>query len=1175
MSGAASTVAKPVEQVVKAVASRIEVFIDSKPVSVEPNWTIHEACRQNGVFVPTVCHHPRLKPAGKCRVCAVHVNEGQTSMYKLACCSKVTPQMQITTNSLTVKGKAELALKKVMSPLGKYGVVPVGLTEDLDRLNAWEKRSLVDESSTAIIRDNNLCVACTRCVRACSDQQGMNILETSMEDQGFQYATTHNGENLAETDCILCGQCAVFCPTGAIVEKDHIQDVLKAQKAEKIMILQSAPATRVAIAELFGAPPGTIATGKLVGAAHAAGFSHVFDTNFAADLTIMEEGTEFLKRLKNGGPFPMFTSCCPAWINLVEKRYPEFIPNLSTCRSPQMMMGSTIKSYWAQKLAINPEDIFSVSMMPCVAKKDEIDRSQLLKNGKRDVDAVLTTREFAKLLRMKGIKDWNSVKDTPYDDPLGRSTGAASLFGVTGGVMEAALRTAYETVTGKALPKLDFHACRGLDGIKEATIEVGGTNINICIASGGKNVHKVMDWIKNKQKTYHFVEMMACPSGCIGGGGQPRSDDPDVLNRRMESIYSLDSGTEIRKSHENQAVKELYANFLEWPGSPMAHRMLHTRYENRMKPVVPVAAHASHRKEHAAGSGVLVLFGSQGGTAAGAARQLKEQYERRKPGAKVRCMPMNSYNFADLPKETNVLMVCSTYGEGTFPDNATEFWDKLRDPNLPDGFLKNVKFSVCGLGSSAYALFNQAAKNLDRRFEELGATRLAPTVLAGERVTEKYMATFDPWAEGLMGALGSSGESINEPATPSYQLTLAFGSKRKLLRPCPPGYHFVHLDAKHRLTSPVNYPRPADFLDLNLKGSGMTYSAGGHLAILPRNNSGQVDRFLEFAGLEPQRLVSVHVVNGEASEIPPVLEVRELFEQYMDIGAPVTRKFLQQLALFAEPTDAKAIRELCANPKSPQFEEFLLEYTHEDALKMFPSAMPPIESLISMIPTIKARKYSIASSAQLHPDNAHLVVVQWSGALPSGKIRTGLCSKYLLSLNPVERPPVAAQVHEGILAAPEEGATPCMFIALGTGIASVRAFLQDREAMQRKGVPLGKCHLWFGVRHRQNDHFFKELFENYVRCGILTAVHTSFSHDDPQVFETVPMIMDKDPDAVWDVLKHPDACCYYCGPAMGIPKMCSDAMTRALVTAGKMTQLKAEEYFKTMVSEERWRMECF
>ncbi|RKX48526.1 MAG: ferredoxin, partial [Thermotogae bacterium] len=441
-----------------------------------------------------------------------------------------------------------------------------------------------DASSPAIIRDMAKCIKCQRCVRACSELQGMYIY--SMTERGYKTLPMTPFEiPVYETECTSCGQCALFCPTGAIVENSAVRVVLEElEKKEKILIVQTAPSVRVAIGEEFGMAPGTISTGQMVAALRRLGFDYVFDTNFGADLTIVEEGNEFLKRLQEGDldEMPMFTSCCPAWVNLVEKVYPQLRTRLSSAKSPQGMLSALVKSYFAEKLGVSPEDIFHVSIMPCTAKKDEALRKQLVVNGVPAVDAVLTTRELGKLIKLKKIPFAN-LPEEDYDDPLGISTGAAALFGVTGGVMEAALRTAYEVATGKTLPKIVFNEVRGLEGIREAEIDIDGKKVRVAVAHGLANARKLIEKILAGEVKYNFVEIMACPGGCIGGGGQPYSKDPDILVKRAEAIYTIDELKTIRKSHENPAIKKLYEEYLGEPLSHKAHELLHTHYEDRSK----------------------------------------------------------------------------------------------------------------------------------------------------------------------------------------------------------------------------------------------------------------------------------------------------------------------------------------------------------------------------------------------------------------------------------------------------------------------------------------------------------------------------------------------------------------------------------------------------------------
>ncbi|MCD6268405.1 MAG: iron hydrogenase small subunit [Thermotogaceae bacterium] len=574
--------------------AEVTVYVNGKEVKVPENITVLEACEKAGVDVPTLCHHPRLgESIGACRVCVVEI-EGAKNLQP-ACVTKVRDGMKIKTHTERVKKAVRFNLALLLSEhpndcmtceangrcefqdlIYEYNVEPIfGYGSD---------ERLYDASSPAIIRDLSKCIKCQRCVRACSDLQGMYIY--SMTERGYKTLPMTPFEiPVYETECTSCGQCALFCPTGAIVENSAVRLVLEElEKKEKILIVQTAPSVRVAIGEEFGMAPGTISTGQMVAALRRLGFDYVFDTNFGADLTIVEEGNEFLKRLQEGDldEMPMFTSCCPAWVNLVEKVYPQLRTRLSSAKSPQGMLSALVKTYFAEKLGVSPEDIFHVSIMPCTAKKDEALRKQLIVNGVPAVDAVLTTRELGKLIKLKKIPFAN-LPEEDYDDPLGISTGAAALFGVTGGVMEAALRTAYEVATGKTLPKIVFNEVRGLEGIREAEIDIDGKKVRVAVAHGLANARKLIEKILAGEVKYNFVEIMACPGGCIGGGGQPYSKDPDILVKRAEAIYTIDELKTIRKSHENPAIKKLYEEYLGEPLSHKAHELLHTHYEDRSK----------------------------------------------------------------------------------------------------------------------------------------------------------------------------------------------------------------------------------------------------------------------------------------------------------------------------------------------------------------------------------------------------------------------------------------------------------------------------------------------------------------------------------------------------------------------------------------------------------------
>ena len=445
----------------------------------------------------------------------------------------------------------------------------------------------IDDKSPSIVRDFNKCVLCRRCVATCKNVQGIGAIDCA--ERGFNscISTAYNC-SLNDVDCTLCGQCIESCPTGALHEKENIDDVWKAlQNEDTYVVVQTAPAVRVALGEEFGMPIGTNVTGKMVTALKEIGFDKVFDTNTGADLTIMEEANEFIERLQNGGALPMITSCSPGWVRFAEKNYPENLPHLSSCKSPHQMFGAIVKSYYAEKFNVPREKICMVSIMPCVAKKYECSREEMEVDGVRDVDYVLTTRELARMIKQANV-DFTNLADSTFDDPMGEASGAGAIFGTTGGVMEAAIRTAVDTLEGKSIDKIEYTEVRGEKEIKEATLNVAGTEVKIAVASGLANARKIMEQIKNGTCPYHFVEIMACPGGCVMGGGQPIKSSKiratvDVAGLRRKAIYSIDEASTIRKSHENPVMKKLYDEFLEKPGSHVAHKYLHTSYSAKEK----------------------------------------------------------------------------------------------------------------------------------------------------------------------------------------------------------------------------------------------------------------------------------------------------------------------------------------------------------------------------------------------------------------------------------------------------------------------------------------------------------------------------------------------------------------------------------------------------------------
>lgn len=591
----------------------INLKINNQSVSVPEGSTVLYAAQKLNIHIPTLCNHEDLCVAGNCRVCVVEQKGARVLVA--ACAQPVTEGMEILTNSLKVRNArkhvVELLLSEHRADCTKCyrnqncelqtlaNEFSFGDHIFLDLVSEHEQ--LIDNTSASIIKDDSKCIRCQRCVRTCSELQKVSAIAVSSKGSEMKISTFFD-RPISHVVCTNCGQCVNRCPTGALTEKNYIDYVWDAiYDTDKHVVVQTAPAVRVALGEDLGYDPGERVTGKMVTALKQLGFDSVLDTDFTADLTIMEEGTELLTRLKKAlvdkdkkTALPLTTSCSPGWIKFIEHKYPELLPNVSTCKSPQQMFGALAKTYYAEKKDLHPENIVSVSIMPCTAKKFEANRPEMRDSGYKDVDYVLTTREFAVMIKQAGI-DFRTLEPTHYDSLMGDSSGAAIIFGATGGVMEAAIRTAYEIVTGKPVPfdNLNITPVRGMEGVKEATLKIEGckkewsflegVELKVAIAHGLTNANKVMSAVTSGKADYHFIEIMACPGGCIGGGGQPIPTNMAIRQKRIDAIYEEDMSLDIRKSHENPEIIQVYEDFLGKPNSHKAHELLHTHYVERVR----------------------------------------------------------------------------------------------------------------------------------------------------------------------------------------------------------------------------------------------------------------------------------------------------------------------------------------------------------------------------------------------------------------------------------------------------------------------------------------------------------------------------------------------------------------------------------------------------------------
>jgi sulfite reductase alpha subunit-like flavoprotein len=844
-------------------------------------------------------------------------------------------------------------------------------------------------------------------------------------------------------------------------------------------------------------------------------------------MTIWEEGTELIGRVRNNGVLPMFTSCCPAWINFVEKIHPELIPNLSTAKSPHMMLGAAVKSYFAERKGLDAKDLFVVSLMPCTAKKDEVKRGQML----GDVDAVLTVREFCRLVELFGL-DWGSLPDEPFDRLMGESTGAAALFGVTGGVMEAAVRFAHEKLTGEKLGKVEYQQWRGFKSVKNATIRIAGIELRVAVCNGIAHARELVETGNYRQ--YHFIEVMACPYGCISGGGQPILTTRAQAAQRARAIYEIDHQMRGKvTSLDNTEIAEMYRTFMGEPNGPLAHRLLHTHYQRQITPTLEMKQTMEKMP--------IVAYGSASGNAAKLARQLAGYIE-------TAPVSLNACGLAKMLKKRTAIIVLSTFGDGEVPSNATKFVDQL-EANAES--LTDLTYAICALGSHEYPKFVAAARRVDALLGRMGAQRLLPTVDLDASSPDKGEGVFEAWVPRVVTSLGLTMPEIR--ITPQYTITT--GSPEDPVSTealVPLGFGWGVLVSSTVLT-PEKFEPQMHRYSIKLPRA-MTYAAGDHVAILPQNDEAVVGAVLTQLGLDATAVLEINTELPEGiNTIPSKVTVKQLFSQYLDLNGVPTRNLIRVFRQFCTDRFTQEQLSKLLDPSEPRAFDDMMNDTNigEFIQEHAPHGAPPLEFLVTACPLIKPRLYSIASAPSAAARNIDLVITD--NYFGPHNARKGLCTSFLRRFGLTR---VALRTQPGCFGYPEDPSTPIVMAALGCGVAPMLSLLQHRENLAGE---IGSAALFFGCRFKNTYPILDSMLQNYVETGAMQDLYIAYSREGNSK-TYITDLMRNNADDVWRYWSNPKCEYFYCGPARGIPDQLHAILVQITMDRGRMSRDEAEAF---------------
>lgn len=1088
----------------------VKFTINGKAYTGQATDTILEACDKAGVYVPRLCYHGSVPSSGKCRLCVVKVGNNQ---FKLACMDTIKAGMAIETHTPDVLAKARTAYDRVMD----LTIAPRCPDIDSIRSYLYPKTDVMTreyDRTDALVFDPESCVNCGRCIRMCSDVQCIGAL------------TEPNPRNKLN-ECINCGQCIMVCPTPSLSEADSRGQVFKALAGNKAArAVQIAPAVRVAVGDAMGEKVGSIVTGKIVAALRMMGFDYVYDTNFGADVTIMEEGSELISRLTSGGVLPQFTSCCPAWVNYVEKHHPELISNMSTTKSPHMILGKVAKLYLSKKLHVKESDIFMCSVMPCVAKKDEIKRMQML----GEVDSVVTTREFVLMLEDFGI-DWSKLEPSEFDPVLGQCTGAGAIFGASGGVMEAAVRHVKFMYQKDGDPVVfEYSELRGNSSIKVASVEIGEQTLQVAVCNGIAAARELIEC--NKFREFHFIEVMACPGGCVAGAGQPKLRSRLMANQRADSLYAIDKSKKIRMSAESPEIRALYASILKCdPGDHTAEHLLHTHFEP-----VETSVLASRKRML---DKPIVAYGSSAGMSLKYARLVANCIG-------VTVMPMNSVNFEEMIRRKKIFFVMSTIGDGEFPVNARKFIDELR---RSDVYLGAVEFCVLGLGDKKYAqTYCVAALELHNLMLEHQATQVMPVGLCNTGRSDKGESFVEKWLSEFCMHLFLPPPNIGVRLIYNLKKDTDESVVKNAMRPV--GFEMGQVRARRKIT---DEPSGLAYTEYSIKlPKGMSYDVGDVLDILPQNDPARVDEVIKVMKYEPNDVFRVLQTSpSDENRVPERVTVKQLMTQYVDLNGSPSRSLIRAFLQSANPEGQKEINKLLDVGSTVSLTDIMSDTTVAAFIKSYAEyGVPHLDLFVSSCPMIKPRAYNMTTSPIGSPGLVKILVKD----VTFGSSGIGLATGFLARKGVVHIP---IQCERSSFRFPKHTEAPIIMVGTGVGLGAMLSVLSHRKYFMRD---IGKAMAIFGIKTSQGTAKVTDLLEACKKDKLVDEVYYTYTRENPDKHVTVADTMEEHRAEIWEYWKDPKAIFYFSGAAANMQTTSRDFMVSISEKEGGMEHDKAVEF---------------